>query len=277
MRDWTTYKDNHNAARPDEYAVIDLLAVAGAREVADGETVFAGTGLPMLAVTLAQHTEAPNASIIYEAGSIDGRPMDLPASVGDARCEWQASVVSGLADVFGQLERGRIDLAFLGGAEIDRYGNVNTTVAGDYLSPKRRLAGSGGNPDINALAKRTVFTMVQEKRRFKEKVDYITSPGWRLRDWQNGGKLARRQDVFGDVFRGGPVAVITNMAVFRFDEDSGEMYLHTIHPGYTVADVTETVGWDLDVSRVAGETKPPSYHELYLLYNEIDPEGLFLG
>ncbi len=276
MRDFLSFKDNHNPARPEDYTVMDMLAVAGAREVCDGETVFAGTGLPMLAVTLAQHTGAPEASIIYEAGSIDGRPEDLPASVGDARCEWQASVVSGLADVFGQLERGRIDLAFLGGAEIDRYGNVNTTVAGDYIKPVRRLAGSGGNPDINALARRTVFTMVQEKRRFKEQVDYITSPGWMVRDWKNGGTLRHRKEVFGAGFRGGPSAVITNMAVFRFDDLSGEMYLHTVHPTYTAEDVAQMVAWPLDVSRMSGETPPPTYHELYLLYEKIDPEGLFL-
>lgn len=276
MSKWESYKNNFDHAKVGEYEVIDLLAVAGAREVHDGETVFAGTGLPMLSVTLAQRTNAAHASIIYEAGSIDGRPESLPSSVGDARCEQQASVVSGLADVFGQLERGRIDLAFLGGAEIDRYGNVNTTVSGDYLNPIRRLAGSGGNPDINAFATRTIFTMVQEKRRFKEKVDYITSPGWRLPDWRNDGKITRRQDIFGDAFRGGPQVVITNMAVFRFDDESGEMYLDTVHPGYTTEDVQQLVGWDLDLSRVSGETEPPTYHELYLLYREIDPEGLFL-
>lgn len=268
-------QNNHDYAKPGEYKVMDLLAVAGAREVQDGETVFAGTGLPMLAVTLAQKTSAPSASIIYEAGTIDGRPVHLPASVGDARCEYQASVVSGLFDVFNQLQRGSIDLAFLGGAEIDKYGNVNTTVIGDYSKPQVRLTGSGGNPDINSLARRTVFIMVQEKRRFKESVDYITSPGWRVKKWP-GGEMVHRREAFGSVFRGGPAAVITNMAVFRFDEETGEMYLHTYHPGYSVKDVQENVGFELDVSRCAGETVPPTYHQLYLLYNVIDPEGLFL-
>ncbi len=269
-------QNNHNYAKPGEYKVMDLLAVAGAREVRDGETVFAGTGLPMLAVTLAQKTNAPGASIIYEAGSIDGRPLHLPASVGDARCEYQASVVSGLFDVFNQLQKGSIDLAFLGGAEIDKYGNVNTTVIGDYLKPQVRLTGSGGNPDINSLARRTVFIMVQEKRRFKESVDYITSPGWRVKKWP-GGEMVHRREAFGSVFRGGPSAVITNMAVFRFDEETGEMYLHTYHPGYSIKDVQENVDFELDVSRCVGETEPPTYHQLYLLYNVIDPEGLFLA
>ncbi|MCL6634522.1 MAG: acyl CoA--acetate/3-ketoacid CoA transferase subunit beta [Peptococcaceae bacterium] len=269
-------KNNHDHARPGEYKVMDLLAVAGAREVRDNETVFAGTGLPMLAVTLAQKTGAPRASIIYEAGSIDGRPVHLPASVGDARCEYRASVISGLGDVFGQLQRGSIDLAFLGGAEIDRYGNVNTTAVGDYLRPSARLTGSGGNADINSLARRTVFIMVQEKRRFKENVDYITSPGWRVKKWP-GGELVSRREAFGPTFRGGPVAVITNMAVFRFAEETGEMYLHTCHPGFTPQDVQEHAGFKLDLSRFSGETEPPTYHQLYLLYNVIDPEGLFLS
>ncbi len=270
-------RNNHSPAQPGEYKLIELLAVAGAREIQDGEVVFAGTGLPMLAVTLAQKTGAPRASIIYEAGSMDGRPAHLPSSVGDARCEYRASVSSGLFDVFGQLQRGVVDLAFLGGAEIDRYGNVNTTaIGGDYYHPAVRLTGSGGNPDINSLARRTVFIMVQEKRRFKEQVDYVTSPGWRVKKWP-GGEWVTRREAFGSAFRGGPVAVITSMAVFRFDEETGEMYLDTVHPGVTVEDVENNVGFDLDVSRCRGETPPPTYHELYLLRNVIDPEGLFLG
>ncbi|MFZ5590862.1 MAG: CoA-transferase subunit beta [Bacillota bacterium] len=268
--------NNHQEAKIGDFKVIDLLAVAGAREVRDGEVVFAGTGLPMLAVTLAQKTTAPNASIIYEAGSMDGRPAHLPASVGDARCEYQASCASGLFDVFGQLQRGVVDLAFLGGAEIDKYGNVNTTCIGDYFSPKVRFTGSGGNPDINALARRTVFIMVQEKRRFKEQVDYVTSPGWRVKKFP-GGEWVSRQEAFGSVFRGGPYAVITNMAVFRFDEKTGLMYLDTVHPGFTPEDVLQNVSFDLDISRCRGTTKPPTYHELHLLYNVIDPEGLFLA
>ncbi|HHY59646.1 MAG TPA: acyl CoA--acetate/3-ketoacid CoA transferase subunit beta [Clostridia bacterium] len=267
--------NNHEYAKPGEYKIIEYLAVAGAREIRDGETVFAGTGLPMLAVTLAQKTTAPRAAIIYEAGSIDGRPIDLPASVGDPRCEYQASVVSGLFDVFNQLQRGSIDLAFLGGAEIDKYGNVNTTAIGDYLNPSVRLTGSGGNPDINSLARRTVFIMAQEKRRFKEQVDYITSPGWRVKRWP-GGDWVSRQEAFGSVFRGGPVAVITDMAVFRFDEKTGEMYLHSVHAGFTEKDVQENVGFAIDVSRCVGETPPPTYHELYLLRHVIDPEKLFI-
>jgi glutaconate CoA-transferase subunit B len=263
------------SAQPGEYKPIDMLAAAAAREVVDGDVVFAGTGLPMLAIMLAQQTNAPNAVCIYEAGSIDGKPIDLPTSVGDARCATNASVAAGLTEAFyGQLHSGNVDLAFLGGAEIDKYGNVNTTVVGDYANPSKRFTGSGGNPDINSLARRTVFIMVQEKRRFRESVDYITSPGWMVKKWPEG-TMVPKKEVYGEYFFGGVSAVITDMGVFRFD-DEGVMYLDTVHPGFTAEDVKEKCSFDLNISRVTGETKPPTYEELELLYNVVDPEGIFL-
>jgi len=262
-------------AKSGEYKPIDMLACAAAREVQDGDIVFAGTGLPMLAIALAQLEHAPSAVCIYEAGSVDGKPIDLPTSVGDSRCAFQASIAAGLAETFyGQLHNGYVDLAFLGGAEIDMYGNVNTTVVGDYAAPQKRFTGSGGNADINALARKTVFIMLQEKRRFKEHVDYITSPGWRINKWPSG-EVVHKKEVYGKFFRGGPVSVITNMAVFRFD-DEGVMYLDSVHPGYSVDDVKNNVGFDLNVSKVNGDTLPPTYKQLELLYNSVDPEGIFL-
>lgn len=262
-------------AKVGEFKPIDLLAVAAAREVNDGDIVFTGTGLPMLAITLAQLTTAPGAVCIYEAGSIDGRPISLPTSVGDARCIYQASIASGMFDVFNQLQRGVVDLAFLGGAQVDKYGNVNTTGIGKYgIRPEKRLTGSGGNSDISSLARKTVFIMVQEKRRFREKVDFITSPGWRIPKWPTG-EIVDKKDVYNKAFRGGPQAVISDMGVFRFD-DNGEMYLDTVHPGFTPDQVRENCSFDLNISRVTGETQPPTYHELELLYNQIDPEGIFL-
>lgn len=261
-------------AKPGEFKPIDLLAVSAAREVVDGEVVFAGTGLPMLAIMLAQLTSAPNAVCIYEAGSVDGRPISLPTSVGDARCIYQASIASGLWDVFGQLQRGSVDMAFLGGAEIDQYGNVNTTAMGGYSPIGKRLTGSGGNADINSLARKSVFIMVQEKRRFVERCSYITSPGWRLPRWP-GGEFVHKKEVYGPAFRGGPSAVISNMGVFRFDDD-GVIYLDTVHPGFTADQVKENCMFDLNISRVSGETKPPAYNDLDLLYQTVDPEGIFL-
>lgn len=264
-----------NYVKLEELKPIDLLAVAAAREVQDGDIVFAGTGLPMLAIMLAQAYAAPNAVCIYEAGSVDGRPISLPTSVGDARCSYQASIASGLSDVFNQLQRGLVDLAFLGGAEVDKYGNVNTTGMGTYgIAPEKRLTGSGGNSDINSLARKTVFIMPQEKRRFKEHVDFITSPGWKIPEWPSG-KMVDKKKVYNKAFRGGPSAIITNMAVFRFDEN-GEMYLDTYHPGASPEKVKEYCGFDLNISRVTGETELPTYEELDLLYNTIDPEGIFL-
>jgi glutaconate CoA-transferase subunit B len=260
---------------PGEYQPIDMLAVAAAREVVDGDIVFAGTGLPMLAMSLAQLSTAPKSVCIYEAGSIDGCPCSIPTSVGDARCIENASVSSGLFDVFNQLQRGWVDLAFLGGAEIDKYGNVNTTGIGKYgLVPEKRLTGGGGNPDINGLAKKTVFIMVQEKRRFKEHVDFITSPGWRIPQWPKGD-IRDKEEVYNRAYRGGPSAVITDMAIFRFDEQ-GEMYVDTVHPGFTVQDVQEKCGFEINVSRVKEETKAPTREDVQLLYTRIDPERIFL-
>ena len=261
-------------AKVGEFKPIDLLAVSAARQVTDGEVVFAGTGLPMLAIMLAQKTNAPNAVCIYEAGSVDGRPIDLPTSVGDARCHYQASIANGLWDVFGQLGRGQVDMAFLGGAEIDQYGSVNTTAMGGYSPIGKRLTGSGGNADINALAKRTVFIMVQEKRRWVERCSYITSPGWRIPKWPDG-EFVHKKEVYNKAFRGGPYAVISNMGVFKFDED-GVIYLETVHPGFTPEQVQDNCMFKLNISRVIGETKPPTYNDLELLYKVVDPEGIFL-
>jgi len=173
-------------AKEGEYKLAALMVMAAAREVKDGEVVFAGTGLPMVAIMAAQHLHAPNAVLIYEAGTMDGHAISIPSSVADSRCAYQASVVSGIADAFETLQRGWVDLGFLGGAEIDKYGNVNATSVGDYTRPKKRFPGSGGNVDINSLSRRTVYIMVQEKRRFRENVDYITSPGWRVKSWKDG-------------------------------------------------------------------------------------------
>ncbi len=262
-------------AKVGEYKGMDLLAAAAAREVCDGDVVFAGTGLPMLAIGLAQKEHAPTAACIYEAGSIDGRPIAIPTSVGDARCAYQAAKAGGLYEAFyGQLHSGYVDLGFLGGAEIDKYGSLNTTYVGTPLNPKTRFTGSGGNADILSFAKRTVLIMVQEKRRFTDELEYVTSPGWRVRKWPSG-EYVTKQELYGKFFYGGPSACITNMAVFRFGAD-GIMYLDTVHPGYSVEEVKNNVDFDLNIARCSGETKPPTYRQLEILYKEVDPEGIFL-
>jgi len=262
-------------ATSEEFGLADLLCCAAAREVQDNEVVFAGTGLPMVAIMLAQQTHAPDLKLIFEAGTLDGRPPELPTSVGDARCEVGASRSSGLYDAFSIAQRGYVDLGFLGGAEVDQYGNVNTTAIGDYLDPELRLTGSGGNPDINSFAARTVFIMVHEKRRFTEAVSYITSPGWRLKKWPEG-KWVHRREFYGGAFRGGPSAVISTAGVFRFDEESGRMYLDTCHPGQTPEGIRELCQFDLDISRVSGETPVPTRRELHLIHEVLDPEEIFI-
>jgi glutaconate CoA-transferase subunit B len=262
-------------AKTGEFNLADLLCCAASREVQDNEVVFAGTGLPMVAIMLAQKTHAPNLKLIFEAGTLDGRPAELPTSVGDPRCEMGASRSSGLYDAFAIAQRGYVDLGFLGGAEVDQYGNVNTTVIGDYLKPELRLTGSGGNPDINSFAQRTVFIMVHEKRRFVENVSYITSPGWRVKKWPEGNWVSRKS-LYGASYRGGPSAVISTAGVFRFDDETGVIYLDTCHPGQTPEGIAELCQFDLDISRVSGETPKPTYEELHLIHEVLDPEQIFI-
>lgn len=262
-------------ALPEEYGLADLLCCAASREVHDNEVVFAGTGLPMVAIMLAQKTHAPLLKLIFEAGTLDGRPPEIPTSVGDARCEMGASRASGLFDAFSIAQRGYVDLGFLGGAEVDVYGNVNTTCIGDYLNPELRLTGSGGNPDINSFARRTAFIMVHEKRRFVENVSYITSPGWRVKKWP-GGDFVHRRELYGAAYRGGPSVVISTMGVFRFDGDTGRMFLDTCHPGKTPQEIKDQCQFDLDISRVNGETLPPTREELRLIHEVLDPDEIFI-
>jgi glutaconate CoA-transferase subunit B len=257
-----------------KFNLAELMTVAAAREIKDNEIVFVGTGLPMVAIMLAKLTHAPNLKMIFEAGAIDSKLKSIPTSVGDARCEKGASLSSGLYETFSIAQRGLVDLGFLGGAEIDEYGNVNTTVIGNYLKPEIRLTGSGGNPDINSFAKRTVYIMVHEKRRFTKEVSYITSPGWRLKDPVTG-KWTHRKNLYGASFTGGPTGVISTAGVFRFDED-GRMFLETYHPGLTINMVKEMCQFELNTSQVKGETEPPTKEEVELINNVIDPEEIFI-
>jgi glutaconate CoA-transferase subunit B len=249
------------------YTPAELMVTRAAKEIHDGEVVFVGTGLPMIAAMLAKRTHAPHSVIVFEAGTVDSALLHLPASVGDSRCVYGASTCGGLFDVFALLlQRGFIDVGFLGGAQVDRYGNLNSTVIGDYVRPQVRLPGSGGAGDIACLSQRTVVIMRHEKRRFVERVDYRTSPGWI--DGPGGREGAGLK-------RGGPVAVITNMAVMHFDDVSKEMALTSHHPGISVDDVLANTGFVLATAG-AVETEPPQDEEIRLLHEAIDPEGLFL-
>jgi len=250
-----------------DYTLTELMAVAAAREINDHEIVFAGTGLPMVGAMLAQHTNAPSCVIVFEAGAVDCKLAHLPMSVGDPRTMRFASTATGLFDVFSTvLQRGFIDVGFLGGAQVDMYGNINTTCIGNYQHPKVRFPGSGGSGDIACLSKRTIIIAIHEKRRFPERCDYITSPGWI--DGPDGRKQA-------GLPWGGPSAVITTLGVLRFDEHTKRAYLASYHPGVTREQVKERTGFELDVSR-AKETTPPTEFEIRVLREKVDPEGIFL-
>jgi len=243
------------------------MVTAASRELKDRETVFVGIGIPQLGALLAQRTHAPNLTLIYESGVVGTHPARLPLSIGDP------TLVSGTYGIFSfyetfslLLQRGFIDVGFVGGAQVDKFGNINSTVIGDYTKPKVRLPGSGGGCEIAGLAKRIIIITPHEKRRMVEKVDFVTSPGF-----LNGPGARER---FG--LNGGPSAVITTMGVLRFDENSKEMCLHRYHPGLSIDQVKENTGWDLKVSQDAKETEPPTIEEVEILRKELDPQGIFL-
>jgi glutaconate CoA-transferase subunit B len=251
-----------------DYSLMELMTVIAAREVADGEVVFAGTGLPMLGVMLAQKTHAPRCIIIFEAGTVASRLAHLPMSVGDPRAMRGAAVAAGLNEVFTYvLQAGRVDVGFLSGAQVDRYGNINSTSIGDDpRRPKVRFSGSGGACDIACLAKRTIIIAKHEKRRFPEKVDYVTSPGW-----LEGG-VSRRAS---GLIRGGPDVIVTTMGVIRFRPDTRLPYLDRYHPGLAPEAVAAETGFALDIGQ-ARETDRPTADELSILRDVVDPERVFL-
>jgi glutaconate CoA-transferase subunit B len=251
-----------------DYTLTELMAVVAAREIKDGEVVFAGTGLPMLGAMLAQRTHAPNCCIIFEAGTMASQLAHLPMSVGDPRTMRGAATAAGLSEVFTYvLQAGRVDVGFLSGAQIDRFGNINSTSIGpDPRHPKVRFAGSGGSCDIACLAQRTIIIARHEKRRFPERVDYITSPGW-----LQGGDS--RQEA--GLIRGGPSVVVTTKGVMRFRPDTKAMYLASYHPGLTAQAVADDTGFALDIDG-ATETSVPTPDELRILREVVDPERIFI-
>jgi glutaconate CoA-transferase subunit B len=250
------------------YTLTELMAVTAAREIQDGEVVFAGTGLPMLGAMLAQRTHAPQCCIIFEAGTVACQLAHLPMSVGDPRAMRGAAVAAGLSEVFSYvLQAGRVDVGFLSGAQIDRFGNINSTSIGaDPRHPQVRFSGSGGACDIACLSKRTVIIAQHEKRRFPDKTDYVTSPGW-----LEGGD-SRLQ---AGLVRGGPSVVVTTKGVMRFRPDSKQMYLASYHPGLTAQAVADDTGFLLNISG-AIETPAPTPGEIRILREVVDPERVFL-
>ncbi len=235
----------------------DMMIAAAARLLRDAEVVFVGIGLPNLAVNLARLTHCPNLLLIYESGAIGARPGRLPRSIGDPALVTGALGVCSMPEVFQYyLQRGLIDVGFLGGAQIDPYGNLNTTVIGNYSQPRTRLPGAGGACEIAALARRVLIVMPQQRRSFVPRVDFVTSPGF-----LTGGEARARLKVPG----GGPEAVITDLGVLRFAADTHEMELVSLHPGVTLDQVRESTGWPLRIADPLAQTPPPSAEELRVL------------
>ena len=250
------------------YTPAELMAAVAARELLDGEVVFVGIGLPNLACNLARATHAPNLVLVYESGAVGAIPERLPVSIGDPSLVTGSLMVCGMADVFQSfLQNGRIEVGFLGGAQVDRFGNINTTVVGAYGHPDVRLPGSGGAAEIAIHARRTVIISRLSRRAFPESVDFVTSPGHRVR-----GRTRRELGMPG----AGPVKVITDKAVLEADADSGELVLAALYPGVSVEEVRAGVGWPLASRPTLAHVDAPSEVELHLLREVLDPHRLYL-
>jgi len=244
------------------------MAAVAARELQDGEVVFVGIGLPNLACNLARATHAPNLVLIYESGAVGAVPERLPVSIGDPALVTGSLMVCGMADVFQFfLQNGRIEVGFLGGAQVDRFGNINTTVIGPYARPKVRLPGSGGAAEIATHARRTLIVAKLDRRAFPEQVDFITSPGLRCRG------VARRDLALPGR---GPVKVITDKGVLEADRETSEMVASALYPDMTVDDLRSGVGWELRTRGTLARVPPPTERELQLLRHVLDPQKLFL-
>jgi glutaconate CoA-transferase subunit B len=247
----------------------EIMALAAAREIQDGDVVFVGIGLPNLAVNLARRTHAPTVQMVYEAGVYGARPTRLPISIGDPCLVTNALQVLPMAETFMYyLEGGRVDVGFLGAAQIDRFGNLNTTFIGeDYRHPKVRLPGSGGAAEIAWLASKTIIILPQSREKFPERLDFVTTVGH-----HRGGNSRRELGAPGT----GPESVITNMGVYGFDDDTREMILERIHPGIELEEIRKSVSWSLRVAESLSITELPTDEELRLLREELDPKGRYL-
>jgi glutaconate CoA-transferase, subunit B len=244
----------------------ELLAVLSARQLRDGQLVFAGVGIPLLAATLAQRLNCPGLTILFEGGVIGAfiEPGKLPPSTNDQRCTSRANMVLGSAEVLLLLQRGYIDVGFMGGAQIDQFGNLNSSFIGAPSHPTTRLPGTGGGNDISSLTA-MIVAMKHEKRRFVERVDFITSPGWlRGRDTRRDSGLP-----VGGMFR-----VVTDLAVFGFDANTRRMTVIALNPGVTRKQVQDNTGFEVDFVADAGITDPPTDYELEVLRG-LDPGRLY--
>lgn len=245
----------------------EMMIVQSARWLEGEKICFVGVGMPNIAVNLAKRTVSPDIQMVYEAGVFGAEPKRLALSIGDPTLVTGATAVTSQFDLFAfYLQAGLIDVGFLQGAEIDRFGNLNTTVIGDYDKPKVRLPGSGGAVEIAMNARRVFIIMPQKQRSFVEKLAFQTSPG-------------HAADPAEEAARGwlgsGPQVVITDLGEYEFDKQTGEMTLVSMHAGVTLDDIKANTGWDIKVADTVRETPVPTDEELRLIREELDPEGLY--
>lgn len=250
------------------YTITELMAYAAARVLEDKTTVFVGTGLPIVAAMFAQRTHAPGILIIFEAGGIGPRIPALPISVGDSRTAYQAISASSMHDVMSLSQAGYVDFGFLGAAQIDPYGNINTTVIGRYDRPRVRLPGSGGANDVGSFCHRTVIIMRQDKTRFVEKLDFLTTPGYLT------GPGAR--EAAGLPAGSGPYRVVTQLGIYGFDEQTKRMKLLSLHPGVTLEQVRENSSFEIIVPSQVETTPTPTEEELEII-RSLDPARISLN
>lgn len=255
---------------PAAFTRSEMMIVGAARALEGQRVCFVGVGLPNIAVNLAQRTVAPALEMVYEAGVFGARPQRLPLSIGDPTIVTGSTAVVSMFELFGYyLQGGLIDVGFLGAAQIDRFGNINTTVIGDYAHPTTRLPGSGGACEIAINARQVFVIMRQSARSFVERIDFRTSPGN-----LGGAEQAERLRREGGWLGRGPSVVVTDLGIYHFDE-AGEMRLDSLHPGATLDAVRASIGWDIKVAESVAETPPPTAEELRLVREELDPGGAY--
>jgi acyl CoA:acetate/3-ketoacid CoA transferase beta subunit len=252
------------------YNLRELLAFAGASVLEDKKSVFVGSGLPIIASMLAQRTHAPDLFIIFEAGGLGPQLPELPVSVGESRTYFRAVAASTMHDVMSISQAGYVDFGFLGAAQMDMYGNINTTVIGDHDLPKVRLPGSGGANDVGSFSHRLIIIIAgQAKRTFVNKLDFLTTPGYL--DGPGGRERA------GLPANSGPYRVITQLGIYCFDEATKRLKLISLHPGVSVADVKENSSFEIIIPDKVAVSPEPTDEHLRILREEIDPAGIVLG
>jgi glutaconate CoA-transferase subunit B len=251
-----------------DYSLSELMAVAGARELRDGEVVAVGLGLPVVASFLAKQTHAPHMTILFELGVIDPEPIHSGVGLADPRVWYRAKALSSFTDILGTiLHNGRVDVGFLGGLETDRFGNLNTSMLGDPRGAFRHFVGSGGANDIASSARRTIIIIRHEQRKLRQRLAFVTSPGYLT------GGTARLEAGLP----GGPSRVITDKAIFGFHPETKQMTLLSIHPGITLEDVLGNMGFAPLVPDKVPVTEPPEASQLRLIRETIDPNRMYMG